>query len=101
VRHARFVGDEGGEVHRLAGVVLGEGLHLAAMSARTLLGVEAHRAMPGRAELAMRLKIVTGHVCLTLFYGNVESRYHEYLLYRAPNPKGHFALESSIKGKGK
>lgn len=58
--HASLVADEPGQMHRLGGVVLGEGLNLATMTRSTLLGVESHGAMARRRELAMRLRVEKG-----------------------------------------
>ena len=55
VGHAGLVADEGSEVARLRGVVLGEGLHLTAVALGALLGVEPHGAMSRRGKLSMRL----------------------------------------------
>ena len=56
VGHAGLVADEGREVARLRGVVLGEGLDLAAVALGALLGVEAHGPMAGSGKLAVRLQ---------------------------------------------
>ena len=56
VGHAGLVADEGREVARLRGVVLGEGLDLSAVALAALLGVEAHGAMAGSGKLTVRLQ---------------------------------------------
>uniref|UniRef100_A0A4W4EKZ2 Uncharacterized protein n=1 Tax=Electrophorus electricus TaxID=8005 RepID=A0A4W4EKZ2_ELEEL len=43
--HARLVSEEGREVNRLAGIVLREALHLAAMTAASLTGQKAQRSV--------------------------------------------------------
>merc|ERR1719367_41976 len=54
VGHAGLVAEEGGQVDGLGGVVLGEGLDLAPVACRTLLGAESHRPMTGRRKLTVR-----------------------------------------------
>merc|ERR1719367_2160063 len=54
VAHAGLVSEEGSQVDGLRGIVLGEGLNLAPVASRTLLGVESHRPMSGSAKFAMR-----------------------------------------------
>lgn len=54
--HASLVAEEGREVHWLALVILGEGLHPGTVAPAALLGVEGHRPMTGRAKLAVRLE---------------------------------------------
>ena len=56
VGHAGLVTDEGREVARLGGVVLGERLDLAAVALGALLGIEPHRPMAGSGKLAVRLQ---------------------------------------------
>ena len=53
--HASLVGHEGGEVHGPTGVVLREGLGLAAVPLRPLLGQKALGAVAGGLELTVRL----------------------------------------------
>ena len=60
MRHAGLVPDERRQVARLVLVVLGEGLDAAAVAPCPLLGVEPHRAMAGRLELAVRLRVGEG-----------------------------------------
>lgn len=57
VGHTGLVAEESGQMDRLLGVVLGEGLHLTAMTLCPLLGVESHGAMARRRKLTVRLKI--------------------------------------------
>ena len=54
--HAGLVGEEACQVDRFGGVILGEGLDLAAIPAGALLGQEALGAVAGRFKLSMRLK---------------------------------------------
>ncbi len=65
--HAGLVGEEGGQVDGLLGVVLGEGLCLSAVALGALLRVEAHGAMARRGKLAVRLKKlgedIVSHIC--------------------------------------
>ena len=56
VSHAGLVGEEAGQVNGFGGVVLGEGLDLAAITAGALLGQKALGAVAGRFKLSMRLK---------------------------------------------
>lgn len=56
VGHAGLVSDEGREVARLGGVVLGEGLDLSAVALGALLGVESHGPMTGSGKLTVRLQ---------------------------------------------
>jgi hypothetical protein len=55
VGHARLVADEGGQVDGLAGVVLGEGLYLAAVAARALLRQKSQRTTSGMFKFTMTL----------------------------------------------
>mmetsp|Transcript_26813 Transcript_26813/g.58434 ORF Transcript_26813/g.58434 Transcript_26813/m.58434 type:complete len:397 (+) Transcript_26813:764-1954(+) len=54
VGHASLEGHEGGQMAGLGGVILGEGLHLAARVHGALLGQEAQRAVTGMFELPVR-----------------------------------------------
>ena len=54
--HHYLVSEEAGHVYRLGGVILGEGLDLAAITAGALLGQKALGAVAGRFKLSMRLK---------------------------------------------
>lgn len=54
--HASLVAQEGSQMDGLGAVVLGESLHLWAVAARPLLGVEGHRPMAGGTEFSVRLK---------------------------------------------
>ena len=56
VGHAGLEAEEAGQVDGLGGVVLREGLDLAAVTGRALLGVEPHGAVTRRRKLAVRLK---------------------------------------------
>lgn len=53
--HASLVAKEGGEVHGLGRVILGETLHLPAVPAATLPRQEAQGPVPGSGELPVRL----------------------------------------------
>ena len=54
--HACLVAHEGGEVARLGGVILGEGLYLAAVSLASLARQEPKGSVAGRGEFSVRLK---------------------------------------------
>ena len=56
VAHAGFEAEEGGHMDWLLGVILGEGLDLAAMTLGALLGIESHGTMARSRKLTVRLK---------------------------------------------
>ena len=56
VGHARFKSQETSEMNGFGRVVLGEGLDLAAVASRTLLGVEPHGPMSGCRKFTVGLK---------------------------------------------
>ncbi len=78
VGHAGLVADEGGQVAGLGRVVLGEGLDLAAVALAALLGVEPHRAMAGRRELAVRLEDKKRKILDAIFGTDIELIWVEY-----------------------
>lgn len=56
VGHASLVAQEGSEVDRTAGIILGPRAHPAPMPLASLVGQEARVSMPGCVELSMRLE---------------------------------------------
>ena len=56
VGHAGLVGQEGGEVDRLGGVILGPGAHLSSLLLAPLVGQEAHVPVAGGVEFTVRLE---------------------------------------------
>lgn len=66
VGHASFVPQEGSEMDRLAGVILGKALHLAPVPATALAGQEAQRPVPRSRELAVRLETENKHLVLAI-----------------------------------
>lgn len=56
VGHPSLVAQEGCEVHRLGGVILGEALHLAPVPAAALSRQEAQRPVSGGGELPVGLR---------------------------------------------
>ena len=61
VGHASLVAEEGGKVHRLGRVILGEALHLPAVLAAVLPRQEAQGPVPGSRELPVRLREIDEH----------------------------------------
>ena len=59
--HACLVAHEGGEVTWFGWVVLGERLHLSAVSLASLARQESEGSVARRRELSMRLKIENAH----------------------------------------
>ena len=55
VGHASFVTQERCQVNRFLGIIARERLHATTMATSTLLGVETHGAMTGRAKFPVRL----------------------------------------------
>ncbi|MPC13973.1 hypothetical protein E2C01_006728 [Portunus trituberculatus] len=64
--HASLVAQKGSQMDRLGAVILRESLHLGAVAARPLLGVEGHRPMARGAKLAKGHKPIDEHKVIVM-----------------------------------
>ena len=100
--HAGLESHKGRQVNLVGGVILGESLDFAAMTSGALLGIKSHRAMTGRGELTVRLKIRS---CLSIAFEINEIRQRmkgifEDLNEKNPEPTYHGECPMKKEGGG-
>ncbi len=78
VGHTRFEAQETSEMNGLGRVVLGEGLDLAAVASRTLLGVEPHGPMSGCRKFTVGLKQIQRFITKSSLNSYVFEHYNSF-----------------------